>query len=95
MLVEDAMYELRGDCAYGLGIASIEDVPVTVTVTEEITADVLYIHGDLQVSGALTADAIYVTGTISGMEQIQCDTIYDGDGVNRRYQIRILERNVV
>lgn len=95
LLVADSVYTLQSDCTYPLGIASDDDIPIVVEVTEEMDANALYIHGDLHVSGLLTADCIYITGEIDGMDFIQCDDIYIGADLDTLYQIRVLERNAV
>ena len=95
ILPEEEIYYLQSDCMYGLGIASVNQMPITVAVTEEIQADALYIHGDLHVSGTLTANCIYVSGEISGAEDIQCDAVYQGCAADMLYQIRVLERKAV
>ena len=95
LLVEDTMYRLPSDCVYSLGIASANQRSIIVEVTDEITAETLYIHGDLYVSGALTAEQLHVSGEISGSENIQCDVVYSGYSNDMLYQIRVLERNAV
>lgn len=93
LLVEDTTYQLCAETVHQLGITSANDLPVTVTVSDEVSVDRLYVYGDLHVSGALVADCIYVTGTIQGADLIDCAAVYHGYTSEIPYQIRVLERN--
>jgi len=96
LLLDTSRYLLGADCSAPLGITSTDGSTVCVEIADTISAETLYIYGDLIVheEAALMADEIYVSGNISGAEQIQCNRLYSGYTDGLPYQIRVLERTV-
>lgn len=93
-ITDEIVYELCQDCRYPLAICQKAGLPLTVQATEPITAEVLYIHGDLQVEAPLQAEAIYVSGQISGAEQISSGLVEEQSATVPSYRMQVVERKL-
>lgn len=75
-----------------LAITSSCDQPVLVTVTEDITCSILYVHGDLELQAPLQAEAVYVSGQIQGQTMLESPIVEQQYTTETDYRIQVLER---
>ena len=94
LLTDETIYTLSHDCSYPLAISQKAGLPLTVRVTEPLTAEILYIHGDLLVEAPLQAEAVYVSGQISGAEQIVSARLVEQSATAPSYRIQVIERTL-
>ena len=93
-LTDETVYTLSHNCGYPLAVGQKDGLPLTVRVTEPVTVDGLYIHGNLLVEAPLQAEAVYVSGQISGAEQIVSEQIVEQSATVPSYRIQVVERKL-
>jgi hypothetical protein len=91
-LSSTAAYTLATNCDQPLAIGYAENGAFTVTIAEPLTLDVLYVHGDLELTAPVTAAAVYVSGQMSGAEQLDCAEVHVQSATTPSYRVRVVER---
>lgn len=94
LLTGERIYRLDTHCQAPLAISQREGLPLTVQVTAPLTADILYIHGDLLVEAPLCAEAVYVSGQIYGAAQIDSAHLAERYATVPSYRIQVVERRL-
>lgn len=94
LLTGDTTYQLNTNCQVPLAVSQKAGLPLTVQVTEPLTAEILYIHGDLLVEAPLEAEAVYVSGQIHGAEQINSAQVAEQYVTAPSYRIQVIERKL-